>query len=157
MINIENISLLIFNAFKIKLIWQILFWKCELEMIFDCIVNTGFYFLWSLNVVMYFRRSGIWFEKVSFLRNPYNASCYAWCWKLMWNYTANHLWMIIGQGEFVRLNTITIYYYDICKSNSFKSWLLRSQPGLLALLCQKENCVFAQICWCAKAVLLRDC
>ena len=38
---------------------------------------------------------------------------------------------------------------------TFISWLLRSQPGLLALLCQKENCVFfAQICGCAKAVLL---
>lgn len=31
-------------------------------------------------------------------------------------------------------NIITIYYYYyVCKSNSFKSWLLRSQPGLLAL------------------------
>jgi len=37
-------------------------------------------------------------------------------------------------------NIITICYYNICKSNSFfKSWLLRSQPGLLALWRQKEN------------------
>jgi hypothetical protein len=55
--------------------------------------------------------------------------------------------------EFVRLNTntvtihantntniITIYYYYICKSNSFKSWLLRSQPGLLAPKSAKKNC-----------------
>lgn len=67
-------------------------------------------------------------------------------------------------------NIITICYYNICKSNSFfKSWLLRSQPGLLALWRQKENifCTnmllsllfssqicfreklfFAQICFC---------
>ena len=64
--------------------------------------------------------------------------------------------MIIGQGEFVRLNTITIYYYDICKSNSFKSWLLRSQPGLLALSRQKENCFFCtNMLMCKSSIVKR--
>ena len=61
-------------------------------------------------------------------------------------------------------NIITICYYNICKSNSFvKSWLLRSQPGLLALWRQKENSFCtnmllsllfsSQICFRAKKTL----
>ena len=65
--------------------------------------------------------------------------------------------MIIGQGEFVRLNTIKIYYYDICKSNSFKSWLLRSQPGLLALLRQKETHLLHEYAFVQKTAWLEDC
>ena len=75
-------------------VFRMHFLKCEFEIVFDFIVNTGFYFLWSLNVVMYFRRC-ILFGKISFLWNPCNASCYALCRKLMWNFTGNHFWMII--------------------------------------------------------------
>ena len=64
--------------------------------------------------------------------------------------------MIIGQGEFVRLNTIKIYYYNICKSNSIKSWLLRSQPGLLALSRQKENCFFCtNMLLCKNSIVIK--
>jgi len=71
--------------------------------------------------------------------------------------------------EFVRLNTntvtihtntntniITIYYYNICKSNSFKSWLLRSQPGLLApKLAPKTGTKKCRICLHKYAFVVR--
>ena len=141
-------------------------WKCEPEIIFDFIVNTGFYFLWSLNVVMYLRRLGIWFGKISFPWNPYNASCYALRWKLMWNYKANHFWMTIKECEFVRFitNTVTIHANTNTNTNTkyYYNMLLQYLQEQLFFLKAgfsdhnlgywhsgaKKKIFFAQICFC---------
>ena len=153
LIDIESSTFIICSVPNSWLIWKILFSRCILWNVNLKWFLTLLLILDSIFFVMYFRSTCIWFGKISFLWNPCNASCYALCRKLMWNFTGNYSWMIIKPRvtlcdciqillHYIQIQILLYYYYYVCKSNSFKSWLLRSQPGLLALTsANKKSCL----------------